>query len=50
MGQMVTLMGPTTLIATDVYTGAAVTVTAPAITTRFLNDPSVSSQTGDVTQ
>jgi uncharacterized repeat protein (TIGR01451 family) len=50
VGQTVTLMGPTTLTATDVYTGATVTATAPAITTRFSNDPSVSAQTGNVVQ
>jgi uncharacterized repeat protein (TIGR01451 family) len=49
-GQTVTLMGPTTLTATDVYTGAAVRATAAAITTRLPNDPSVSNQLGVVTQ
>ncbi len=48
VGQRVTLMGPTTLTATDVYTGEAVTATAPAITTQLLNDPSASGQTGAV--
>jgi hypothetical protein len=47
-GQMVTLMGPTTLTATDVYTGAAVQATAAAITTQLPNDPFASGQTGDV--
>ncbi|MGD1003658.1 MAG: hypothetical protein ABR884_03745, partial [Minisyncoccia bacterium] len=46
--QTVTLMGPTTLTATDVYTGAAVTVTAPAITTQLPNDPYANGQTGTV--
>jgi hypothetical protein len=50
VGQAVTLLGPTTLTATDVYTGATVTATAAAVTTRLPNDPSVSGQTGDVIQ
>ncbi len=50
VGQTITLIGPTTLTATDAYTGAAVTATASAITTRLSSDPSVSSQLGDVTQ
>lgn len=50
VGQTITLMGPTTLTATDMYTGAAVTATAQAITTRLPNDPSVSGQIGDVVQ
>lgn len=50
VGQTVTLMGPTTLTATDAYTGAAVTATAPAVTTRLSNDPYANGQTGDVTQ
>ena len=50
VGQTVTLMGPTTLTATDVYTGAAVKTTADAITTQLPNDPSANGQTGDVIQ
>jgi uncharacterized repeat protein (TIGR01451 family) len=50
VGQTVTLMGPTTLTAADVYTGAAVTATAAAITTRLSSDPYANGQTGDVTQ
>jgi hypothetical protein len=50
VGQAITLLGPTTLTATDVYTGAAVTATAPAITTRLSSDPYANGQTGDVTQ
>jgi uncharacterized repeat protein (TIGR01451 family) len=50
VGQTVTLAGPSTLTATDVYTGAAVTVTAPAITTQLPNDSYANGQTGDVTQ
>jgi uncharacterized repeat protein (TIGR01451 family) len=49
-GQMVTLLGPTTLTATDAYTSSTVTQTAAAVTTQLLNDPSLSGQTGDVTQ
>jgi uncharacterized repeat protein (TIGR01451 family) len=49
-GQTVTLLGPTTLTATDVYTGAAIQATAAAITTRLPNDPYANGQTGDVTQ
>jgi uncharacterized repeat protein (TIGR01451 family) len=50
IGQTVTLLGPTTLTATDVYTGSTVNATAVAITTQLPNDPSASGQTGAVTQ
>jgi len=50
VGQTVTLLGPTTLSATDEYTDSAVHVTAPAITTLLPDDPSANGQTGDVTQ
>jgi hypothetical protein len=50
VGQTVTLMGPTTLTAMDAYTGAEVTVTAPAITTQLPNDPYANGQTGGVIQ
>jgi hypothetical protein len=50
VGQTITLMGPTTLTATDAYTGAAVTATGAAISTQLPNDPSANGQTGDVTQ
>ncbi|HUC31397.1 MAG TPA: hypothetical protein VMR99_01760 [Candidatus Paceibacterota bacterium] len=51
IGQAVTLLGPTTLTATDEYTGSPVIFTAPAVTTHLTSDPSVSAdETGDVTQ
>jgi hypothetical protein len=50
VGQTITLMGPATLTATDVYTGAAVQATAAAITTRLPNDPYANGQIGTVTQ
>jgi uncharacterized repeat protein (TIGR01451 family) len=50
VGQTVTLMGPTTLTAMDVYTGSAVEATAPAITTQLPNDPYANGKTGGVTQ
>jgi uncharacterized repeat protein (TIGR01451 family) len=49
-GQVVTLLGPTTLTATDVYTSSTVEQTAGAVTTHLSNDPSISNETGDVTQ
>jgi uncharacterized repeat protein (TIGR01451 family) len=50
VGQTITLMGPTTLTATDVYTGAAVQATVAAITTRLPNDPAANGQIGTVTR
>jgi uncharacterized repeat protein (TIGR01451 family) len=50
VGQTITLMGRTTLTATDAYTGEAVQATAAAITTQLPNDPYANGQTGDVTQ
>lgn len=50
IGNPVTLMGPTTLTATDAYTGQMVTLTAPAITTQLPDDPSLGGQAGDVVQ
>jgi hypothetical protein len=48
VGQTVTLLGPTTLTATDEFTGSTVTLTAPPVTTYLPNDPSLNSQSGDV--
>lgn len=50
VGQQVTLMGPTTLTATDAYTGATMQATASAITTQLPDDPAAGGQTGDVVQ
>jgi hypothetical protein len=50
VGQAVTLVGPTTLNATDEWTNSAVSATAAPVTTRLPNDPSATGQTGAVTQ
>ena len=50
IGQTATLLGPSTLTATDEFTGMTVTDTAPPITTQLPNDPSVNGQQGNVTQ
>jgi uncharacterized repeat protein (TIGR01451 family) len=50
VGQAIKLLGPATLTATDAYTNSTVTQTAPAITTQLPNDPSLSGQSGMVTQ
>ncbi len=50
VGQTITLLGPTSLTATDAFTSSTIQVTAGAVTTQLPNDPSVSSQTGAVTQ
>lgn len=50
VGQTVTLLGPTTLTATDAFTNSTMQATGGAVTTQLPNDPSVSSQTGAVTQ
>lgn len=50
VSQQVTLLGTTHLTATDAFTGLPVSEDANAITTRFPNDPSVSSEIGAVTQ
>ncbi len=50
VGNPVTLMGPTTLTATDAYTGATMQATVGPITTQLPHDPSVGGQTGDVVQ
>ncbi len=42
IGSAVTLMGPTTLQATDLFTSSTVTVTAPAVTTLLPDDKTVS--------
>ncbi|MGC9968856.1 MAG: hypothetical protein ABSC29_03985 [Minisyncoccia bacterium] len=50
-GNAVTLLGPTTLQATDVFTGAAYKISADAITTDLPNDKTISnSQNRRVTQ
>ena len=50
VGQAIKLLGPATLTATDAYTSSTVSQTAPAVTTQLPNDPSLSNQSGDVTQ
>ncbi|HUC01755.1 MAG TPA: hypothetical protein VMA75_02520 [Candidatus Paceibacterota bacterium] len=50
VGQSPTLVGQTTLTATDEWTGSTVQATGGAITTRLPNDPSVSGQLGVVVQ
>lgn len=50
VGQTVTLLGPTTLTATDVFTSSTVQASAAEVTTQFPNDPSITGGTGDVTQ
>jgi Domain of unknown function DUF11 len=50
VGQTVTLLGPTTLTATDAFTSSSVDISAPAVTTQLPSDPSVANQTGAVTQ
>jgi hypothetical protein len=50
VGQAVTLLGPTTLTATDAYTSSTVNITAPAVTTQLPDDPSAAGQQGNVTQ
>jgi uncharacterized repeat protein (TIGR01451 family) len=50
VGQTVTLMGPTTLTATDAFTGSSLQSTASPLSTQFLDDPSAGGQPGTVTQ
>jgi hypothetical protein len=50
VGQLVTLMGPTTLTATDGFTSSSVQVSANAVTTQLTSDPSVAGEQGDVIQ
>jgi len=50
LGQTITLIGPATITATDVYTNQAVQTTAAAVTTHLPNDPSTAGQLGVVTQ
>ena len=45
VGQSVTLMGPTTLQATDVFTSSTLRAAAPAVTTDIPNDATISSAT-----
>ncbi|HEY5220768.1 MAG TPA: hypothetical protein VIJ29_01280 [Candidatus Paceibacterota bacterium] len=50
VSQAVTLLGPATLTASDVYTSSTVQATAPAVTTNLLDDPYAAGQAGQVTQ
>jgi hypothetical protein len=50
VGQTITLLGPTTLTATDEYTGSTITATTAEVTTRLPDDPAASGQLGAVTQ
>ncbi len=40
-GQVMPLMGETTLTATDTFTSSTITMTAPALTSQIANDPTV---------
>lgn len=50
VGSPVTLLGPTALTATDAFTGVSLQGSAAVLTTQLSNDPSASSQSGNVTQ
>ncbi len=50
VGQPVTLLGQSSLAATDAFTGQSMQSTANAITTQLPNDPSIGGQNGSVVQ
>ena len=50
VGRTLTLLGPTTLTATDEYTSSTVQLTDAAVTTQLPKDPYANGQLGEVTQ